>query len=493
MRSLVLATLLAAAALGAAGCMVNPVSGKSELSLISPSREKEIGKEAAKQIEVEMGFVDDKRLADYVSQVGKRVAVESPLQGVDYTFHVVDMSEPNAFALPGGYVYVTRGILAVTTSEDELAGVLGHEIGHVAARHAVQRVSRAAPLGILTGLGAATAGLVSPTLGAAVGGFGAAANEMLLAPYGREQEREADRVGAEMSAKAGFDPTALADALRGLEREEAIGRKGKSSGASFFATHPPLPERVESVRAYAETLPRGPHRPIVATDAAYLEKLDGLVIGKSAAQGVFDGQRFIHPELHFTMDFPAGWKTQNSRDAVGASAPDGRAAIVLDVAALGNDPMDALRATDKASGTDLAARAVPTTINGAKAAEVSSPLKTEVGVLTITVTVIAHGGRLYRIIGAARPADAAANAQAFRTTSRSFRTPTAPELARIRESRLRIVRARAGETIPALVTRTGSIWEPAMVAAANGLPDGARLANGQLVKVALNEPSAAAH
>jgi len=295
-----------------------------------------------------------------------------------------------------------------------------------------------------------------------------------------------------MSAKAGFDPTALAEALRALEREEAITRKGRSSGSSFFAMHPPLPERVESVRAYAATLPRGSHRPIVATDAEYLERLDGLVIGKSAAQGVFDGPRFVHPELQFSIDFPAGWKTQNSRDAVGASEPDGRAAVVLDVAALGNDPMDALRATDKASGTDLAARAVPTTINGAKAAEVTSPLQTEVGVLTIAVTVIARGGRIYRIIGAVRPNDAAAYATTFNTAARSFRRATAPELARIRERRLRIVRARAGETIPALVTRTGSIWEPAMVAAANGLPDGARLANGQLVKVALNEPYAAA-
>jgi len=130
MRPLVLATLVTVAALGAAGCMVNPVSGKTELSLISPAREKEIGKEAAKQVEAEMGFVDDKRLAGYVSQVGTRVAAESPLQGVDYTFHVVDMGEPNAFALPGGYVYVTRGILAVTTSEDGsfVAGVSGQEL-----------------------------------------------------------------------------------------------------------------------------------------------------------------------------------------------------------------------------------------------------------------------------------------------------------------------------------------------------------------------------
>src|SRR5262249_19836729 len=147
------------------------------------------GAEEAKQVEAALGFVDDPKLQAYVQQLGARVAASSPLQSVDYTFHVLDIPQSNAFALPGGWVYVSRGILVMTNSEDELAGILGHEIGHVAARHAVQQVSRAAPIGILSGIGAAVTGLVSPTLGDVVGGAGAAANAMVLAPYGRDQER----------------------------------------------------------------------------------------------------------------------------------------------------------------------------------------------------------------------------------------------------------------------------------------------------------------
>ncbi|HXT20522.1 MAG TPA: M48 family metalloprotease [Thermoanaerobaculia bacterium] len=208
-------------------CATNPATGRPQLSFFGEEAEMNMGKNADSELVSTVGVYDDDGWAEYVDEVGHRLAAASERPYLPWSFKVLDDPTVNAFALPGGYVYVTRGLLAVTTSEDELAGVLAHEIGHVAARHAVQRVSRAAPLGVLTGLGAATAGLVSPTLGAAVGGFGAAANEMLLAPYGRDQEREADRVGAEMSAKAGFDPTALAEALRALEREEAITRKGR--------------------------------------------------------------------------------------------------------------------------------------------------------------------------------------------------------------------------------------------------------------------------
>jgi predicted Zn-dependent protease len=452
-------------------CAVNPVSGRAERSLVSLERERELGRDEAKNVEAEMGFVDDARLAAYVTQVGDRIAAESPRKGVDYTFHVVDMGEPNAFALPGGYVYMTRGMLALTCTEDELAGVIGHEVGHVAARHAVQRVSRVAPLG----------------------GIGSAANEVLLAPYGRDQEREADRVGAEMSAKAGWDPAALADTLRTLEREDALEGQGKANRSSFFATHPPLPERVETVRSFAATLARGPHRPIASSNAAFLERLDGLVVGKSAAQGIFDGPRFVHPDLDFTITLPKGWKTQSSRDVVGAGEPDGRATIVLDLMGKGDDPMGALAAIDQASGTDFATRAERTTIGGFAGAHATTTMRTDGGSLLVDVTTVAHDGKIFRIVGATRPADAGTYATALRTTAGSFRAPTAEELARIRESRVRVVRGRAGETIAALVSRTGSVWQAPMVVVANGLADSARLTDGQLVKVALSEPYAARH
>jgi predicted Zn-dependent protease len=482
------AALALAVVTSLAACAVNPVSGKPELALISPARERQLGREEAGKIEEAMGFVANPRLATYVSEVGARVAAQSPLRGVDYTFHVVDIPEPNAFALPGGYVYVTRGLVVLMSSEDELAGVVAHEVAHVAARHAVQRVSRAVPMGILSGIGAAVTGIVSPTLGDLVGGMGSLATQMLLAPYGREQEREADRVGARMVAEAGWSPAALADALHALEREEALTRKGRSDAPSFLATHPSLPERTRTVRAVAATLSVAPRRPVAATALAFLEPLDGLVVGKGAADGVFQGRSFVHPDLDVAIAFPPGWKTQNTREAVGAVAPDGRATIALEVAGTGEDPMQSLVALDEASGTDLARRAQRTTIGGRPAAHIAIQVRTEHEPLALDLTCVAHRGRIFRILGATRPASAQEFASAFEATARGLRAPSSAELSRIRETRLRLVRGRHGETLKALVVRMRSVWRPEMVAVANGLADSARLEAGQLVKIAVSEP-----
>jgi predicted Zn-dependent protease len=471
------------------GCAVNPVSGRAEMTLISARQERELGREEAKKVAASMGLVEEPRLIGYVRQVGQRLASHSPLRG-DYTFNVVDTPDPNAFALPGGYVYVSRGLLALMNSEDELAGVMGHEVGHVAGRHAAQRVSRAAPIAIISGLGAAVTGVVSPMLGSVIGGVGSLTNQALLAPYGRDQEREADRVGAELEAKAGWDPAGLAAALRTLEREEALGTRRTSQGGSFFATHPPLPERVERLNAFARGLERAPGTPIAGTRRAFVERLAGLVVGQSAAAGVFDGTVFVHPDLGIALTFPGGWKTQNARDIVGASAPHGDAVVALDVAGAGDDPMKALAAIDAEAGSDLARRAEQLDVNGRPAVHVTTQARTEEGLLVLDLTCIAHGGRLYRVMGAARPASAARAAPAFQATARSFRTISSGERARVRETRLRLVQARAGETIPGLVSRTRSTWTADMVAVANGLDASARLTSGQVLKVALSEPYA---
>jgi len=422
-----------------------------------------------------------------VRQVGERLATHSPHAGVDYTFSVLDLPEPNALALPGGYVYVSRGLLALLNSEDELAGVVGHEVGHVAARHSVRRVTRAAPIGVVSGVGAAVVGMVSPVLGDVVGGVGSLSNELLLAPYGRDQEREADRVGAELSAKAGWDPHALASSLRTLERE-AVLENARADRLSFFATHPPLPERVENVTAFARDLPRAPGAPIAATPQAFIERLDGLVLGKSTAEGDFVGQQFVHPDLDFAIAFPTGWKTQNTREAVGAGEPHGRATIVVDLDGNGDDPMQALAELDRASGSDLATRAQRTTIGGRRAVHVATEIEAGGEPLVLDVTCVAHGGRIFRIIGATRPATSNEFADAFRTTAQGFRAPTPAELSRLRQTRLRLVRGRGGETLEELVARTRSAWKPEMVAVANGLAVSSRLSEGQLVKIAVSEP-----
>src|SRR6266446_3514127 len=250
-RRVLLAVL---ALLGA--CTRNPVSGRSELTVMSAAEERRIGAEQAAEVARAIGLVDDPRLGPYVQEVGQRVAARSPRRDVRYTFAVVDMAEPNAFALPGGEVFVSRGLLVLVNSEDELAGVLGHEIGHVAARHAARRVTRAAPLAVVTALGAGITGLVSPLVGGLLGGVGDLANSALLAPYSRDQEREADRVGQELVAGAGYDPAALSTFLHTLEREEALHRD-QARAWSFFATHPPTPERVATTAREAANLTRG--------------------------------------------------------------------------------------------------------------------------------------------------------------------------------------------------------------------------------------------
>src|SRR5437899_11578725 len=168
MRRVLVATVLAL--LGA--CARNPVSGRPELTLLSAAEERRIGAEQAAEVARTIGLVDDPRLATYVQEVGRRLSARSPRRDVTYTFAVVDMAEPNAFALPGGEIFVSRGLLVLANSEDELAGVLGHEIGHVAARHAARRVTRAAPLALATALGAGVTGLVSPAVGGLLGSVG---------------------------------------------------------------------------------------------------------------------------------------------------------------------------------------------------------------------------------------------------------------------------------------------------------------------------------
>ena len=473
----------------AAGCAINPVSGRPEVTLVSETKEREIGETEARRVAESMGLVDDPALIAYVRAVGERLARFSPRAGVPYRFAIVEMEEPNAFALPGGYVYVSRGLLVLTNSEDELAGVVAHEIGHVAARHAVRRVTRAAPLAVLTGLTAMVTGIVSPTLGSVVGGIGGAAGALILAPYSRDQEREADRVGQDIVAKAGWDPAGLSRMLRTLEREEAM-HGGTRRAMGFFATHPPLPRRVAETEEHARELERGVAQPIAGSRRDFLRKLEGLVVGPRAAEGVFDGETFLHPDLDFHVRFPAGWKTANEHTVVGAQAPDGRAVVVLETAGEGSDPEAALRALEKESKVSLASSSERRTVNGLPAVHATARGRTRDGHLALDLTWIAHADNIYRLTGATPPSGAEAMRSVFRATADSFGPLTAAERAAIRELRLDVVDARAGETLATLLARTDSAWSPEFAAVANGLEPAAMLRGGEPVKVAVSRPYA---
>jgi predicted Zn-dependent protease len=474
------------AALLAVGCARNPVSGHPEFVVISESSETELGDAAARQIEGQMGIVDAPALGAYVQAVGERLAAQSPRREVTYRFSVVDRAEPNAFALPGGHVYVTRGLLALLEGEDELAGVLGHEIGHVAARHAVQRVSRAAPIGILTGVVAVAGGVVSPSLGRMVGGAGSTLNEALLAPYSRDQEREADRIGQDTAARAGWDPAGLARALATMGRVERLQRK-QPERTSFLDSHPGTAERVADVQARASQVSRGSAAPIAATRDDFLRRLDGLVVGEGAAQGVFDGRLFRHPDLGFAVQFPDGWKTENGREQVAAVSSDERAAVAVTLEADGDDPMAGARALEKASKRSLPVTPTPTTINGLPAARASLAADADGGRYAIEIAWIALFGRVFQVAGLAAQAGAAAVQPRIDATIGSFRALAPGERADIRERRLRLEPARSGETATALAKRTGTPWGAELVAAVNAVEPEAPLPAGRLMKIARSE------
>jgi predicted Zn-dependent protease len=477
-KNIALLTLLAGA-----GCSINPVSNMPEVTLMTVEQEKKLGEEEAKKVEQQMGLLGDDALTGYVDAVGQRLAKESPRQDVPYQFHVVDMIEPNAFALPGGYVYVTRGLMALVNTEDELAGVVGHEIGHVAARHTVQRVSRQGPFALITNLVSGVTGFFVPIVGDIVGGVGNLAQSLVFSPYSRSQESQADEVGQEMAAKAGWDPAGLSTFLNTLGREEALLSDGPRK-PSFFDSHPATPDRVKNTTKHAKNLKQVSREPISPSHDAFLAKLDGLIVGQSAANGIVQGSTYRHPDLNFFVQFPASWTVDNTPVQLAAAPKEGGKAVALRAVAQGNDPLDGVRALEKATKTQLMSKAQTTTINGLPAA------KMQMGdsKVTVDLTWIAYGGMVYQFAGIAETRAFESVRPLFQNTVQSFRPLTAEERNSIREKRLRLVKAQAGETVEALTARSGSAWKAGQVAVANDLQTSDVLKAGQVIKITVEEP-----
>jgi predicted Zn-dependent protease len=453
----------------------------SGCATISPSEEKKLGAEAAEEVERTVGLISDPKVVGYVRQVAGRMAQVAKRTDVAWQFNVTDDDEPNAFALPGGYVYVTRGLLALCNSEDELAGVIGHEMAHVLERHAARRVGAATPFAVLFGVPAGILGAVSPALGGIVSGTGELASGMVLASYSRDQEREADQRGIVLAAGAGWDPAGLAAFLYTLEREEALAGQDPNR-PGFFATHPATPERVGNVRKAASAQTRAAAAPIAGSRGAFLQKLEGLVVGDNPASGVFLGQLFVHPVFDVALEMPAKWKTINTAEAAGGVTPDGDAAVVLSLSDDGDDPVAAARA-DGLSDAQVkqlqrlriaslpAARLTADTRSGQRA----------------MLTWIAHRKRVFRVTAIARVRDWSRYGATLEQATGTFRPLRPADHELLVESRLRIRPAGAGETVAGVRARGGSTWNAAQLAVANGTTVDAKLQAGWPVKVPVSQ------
>lgn len=304
-------------------CATNPATGKREFSLISAEQEIAIGKEGYAATVAEYGLYDDRRITTYVDSIGQRLAKVSELPTLQWHFTVLDDPVVNAFAMPGGYIYITRGILAHLGSEAQLAGVLGHEIAHVTARHSARQITQQQ----LAGLGLGLAGVFSESFrqysGAAQQALG-----LLLLKYGRDDENTADELGIRYMTAAGWDPREIPNTYVTLQRISA--RAGQRLPV-FLSTHPDPGDRQQRTTALSTAAAAG-KTGLAVRERVYLEHLRGMVFGDDPRQGYFESDRYYHPGMGFEMAFPAGWATQNGRSAVVAQESSKQGAMQMTLA-----------------------------------------------------------------------------------------------------------------------------------------------------------------
>lgn len=317
--------------LSLAGCAQNPVTGDHDFVMLSEDSEIEQGRTNHPKIIAQYGRYNDEALQAYVESVGGRLAAVSHRGNLVYRFTVLDTPVINAFALPGGYIYITRGLMAYLNSEAELAAVLGHEIGHVTARHGVRQQSAAQAANI----GYTISSILFPELRTAPSQdlfnvFGGA----LLSGYGREHELESDRLGAEYLARAGYAPQAMLGVIKVLKDQEIFAaaeakKQGRESQGyhGLFASHPDNDTRLQEVVAEADKYVDAHNGKTNRT--GYLNQINGMIFGDSEEQGIRFDRNFYHLPMRFALTFPKGWQVNNQSTSLLAVAAGGNAFIKM--------------------------------------------------------------------------------------------------------------------------------------------------------------------
>lgn len=459
-------------------CATNPATGKREFNLMSEAQEIALGQQTDPQIRQEMGIYNDAALQRYVEGVAMPLAKNSERPDLPWSFSIVDSPSVNAFAVPGGFIYLTRGILAHLNNEAELAGVLGHEIAHVTARHSAAQYSKAtgASLGLL--LGQIFVPELRPFGQAAETGLG-----VLFLKFGRDDELEADRLGAGYAARNGWDPGGVPSLLETLGRlSEGTDRKGVPN---WLSTHPMPEDRVARVEEVVTAL-RGSADSFAVKRAEFLERIDGMVYGDNPAEGIVRGDTFLHPDLRFSLQFPAQWPVQNAPTQVVARAPGGNAVVFLQLVTQpqGNG-MEAIAANDLRNSGLRIVTGGETRINGLDAFLGTFQGQMQgVGNAALRIAWIAHDRNVYRIAGLAPVETYPQVEAAFSATLRSFRPLRDDEARNIRPNVVRLHTVRAGETWQSLASGPGaSIVPAATLAVMNGVPTNEQPRAGDRIKI----------
>jgi predicted Zn-dependent protease len=465
----ILATLLALGLFGLA-CATNPVTGKKEISLVSESQELEVGKQALAATEAEFGYYDDATWNTKVNSIGQKLASVSHRPQLAWQFHVIDDPTVNAFAAPGGYIFITRGILAHLNSEAQLAGVLGHEVGHVTARHYASQASNQT----LAGLGLGIGSILSPT----VAKYGSIAQQGLgiyFLKYGRDQESQADQLGVDYSVKGGWDAREMPGTYHTLAR---IGAASGSSIPTYLSTHPDPAAREATTRQLAATAV-GSRTDLKVVRDGYIRALDGMVYGDDPRDGYFEGDRFYHPRLAFQMDFPGGWRHQNTRQTVMAATSDQRNAMQLTLASSGGLSPEQYVAQLRQQGKITGAQGQNETIGGWPAWVGRVGVQDDQGNQgTLAFAMIAIGqNQAFQILGQGDENAVLASARTLRKLTDAGRLAALP-------GRVKIVAAPRSGSFSSLVTPVPGATL-SQLAILNGVEENESIAQGRLLKTVM--------
>ena len=461
--------LLAACALtGCAGARI-PAPGILT-PRVSEGQELRAGQRAAREATRTLGLVADQVLQDYVHRVGARLASESDRSQLQWTFRVVDDPMPNAFGFPGGFVFVTRGLLGVVSSEAELAAVIAHVIGHITARHGTQALARQP--GAEIGVWAAPVAELRALDGGSVAGAG-----LLFRAYDAEAEREADDLAFKYTLAAGYDVREMAEAFAALGRIDAMG--GRSALLPWHDTHRDPGQRSEALAQRAQSVSEVDS--LQQNRAEYLEEIEDLAYGQDPRQGFFRGATFVHPDLQFRIDLPSGWRVRNLTQAVVATSPGGDAAIQLTIVERVGPAAAAERFVAQ-EGIQATGRVTEDVVNERLAVSVPFRVRSGGAGGEGVASWVSYGGRTYQIVGVTTSNDANGHAAIVRSTLRSFTPTSDARLAELRPNRINIVRLGRATTFDVFSRRYPSAVDAEEIALLNRvaggssrLPAGARM------------------
>jgi predicted Zn-dependent protease len=449
------------AALALAGCATNPVTGKRELSLVSESQEIEMGRQAAADVRQQMGLVPDSSLQRYVRGIGLELAAGSERPQLPWSFDVIDDASVNAFALPGGFIFVTRGIVTNMTNEAELATVLGHEIGHVTARHSVQQMSRAQ----LAQLGLGVGSLLSDQVAALSGVLGQGLG-LLFLKYSRDDETQADQLGFRYALNDDYDVREMKSMFEMLQRVSASAQGGGSL-PQWLSTHPDPENRIAKTDQRLATVTRDLNKAKV-NRSGFLQHVDGLVYGTNPRHGYFDGNRFNHPDLAFKIDFPAGWQTENQASAVVGASPQQDAVFALSIPTK-DAPTQALTTFAEQQGVQVSGQS-NVTINGLSGVSAAFQAQGQNGqALAGNVVFVAYGGSTYQLLGYAAAAGYAGYRSVIQQSVQSFGRLTDPAALAKQPVRIKLVRLSRDMTVDEFVRQYPSAVPAATIALINGV------------------------